>query len=282
MIALRKYLYRQLFRGIERNGRLTLLNRVLVFVILLAVCASALSTERSLPTAWHHLLVYCEMAFGAIFFLEYAARIFAAAHKPGPHSAWKKRWDFIKSPLAIIDLLVIISTFIPMITADAAMLRILRLMRVMVILKFSRAIEELWDAMAERSDDLLVTAGLTIALLMFGATALYVVEGHIQPDKFGSIPRALWWAVITLTTVGYGDVAPVTALGKVIAGFIALSGIALVAMPTGIIAAAFSDAMQRRRDKQIDELQRHMEEQDETDRHLAAQLADLEKKQNSR
>ena len=86
-----------------------------------------------------------------------------------------------------------------------------------------------------------------IGLLVFGATALYLVEGHIQPDKFGSIPRSLWWAIITLTTIGYGDVYPVTVVGKIIAGFVAICGIGLIAMPTGILAAAFSDAMERSR-----------------------------------
>jgi voltage-gated potassium channel len=83
--------------------------------------------------------------------------------------------------------------------------------------------------------------------VLASATALYLVEGPVQPEQFGSIPRALWWAVATLTTIGYGDVYPVTALGKLLAGVTAITSIGLVAMPTGILAAAFSDAMQRRR-----------------------------------
>ncbi len=85
-------------------------------------------------------------------------------------------------------------------------------------------------------------------LLLIGSVALFWAEGHVQPEKFGSIPRALWWAIITLTTVGYGDVAPITALGKVLASIVALGGVALVAMPAGIMAAAFSDAMQKKRE----------------------------------
>jgi voltage-gated potassium channel len=83
--------------------------------------------------------------------------------------------------------------------------------------------------------------------MLFGATALYWAEGDIQPDRFGSIPRALWWAVATMTTIGYGDVYPITPLGKVLASVTAILSIGLIAMPTGILAAAFSDGMDRHR-----------------------------------
>jgi voltage-gated potassium channel len=81
--------------------------------------------------------------------------------------------------------------------------------------------------------------------MLVSATALYLVEGPEQPDKFGSIPRALWWAAVTLTTIGYGDVFPVTPLGKLLAAMTAMAGIGLIAAPTGILAAAFSEAFQR-------------------------------------
>jgi len=81
--------------------------------------------------------------------------------------------------------------------------------------------------------------------MLLAATALYWAEGDVQPDRFGSIPRALWWAVVTLTTVGYGDVAPITPLGKALAAAVAVIGIGLIALPAGMLAAAFSDAIQR-------------------------------------
>ena len=133
----------------------------------------------------------------------------------------------------------------------AAVLRVIRLLRIVSIMKFSRfsaAMREIGAALRERSYDLLVCATLALVLVLLGAAGLYWVEGDLQPKQFGSIPRALWWAVITLTTVGYGDAYPVTALGRLIGSAVAIGGVLLVALPTGIVAAAFSDAMQRRRE----------------------------------
>ncbi len=283
MRRLRKFLHNQLFVGALPDGRLTLTNKLLIIVILAAVGTAALSTEPSLSPDWHARFVHFELFFGAVFLVEYVARIYAAAEEPGEGSAWRKRLRFIVSPIGLIDLVVVVSTLMPLVTADAAMLRTVRLLRVFAVMKFgrfSKAIKEVWAAVSERGDDLIVTMALAGMLLLFGATALYMAEGDLQPDEFGSIPRALWWSVITLTTVGYGDAAPITPMGKVFASMVALSGIALVAMPTGIIAAAFSEAMQRRRDQRIEAMRRHLERLDEVDEAVEAKLAALERARN--
>ncbi len=280
---MRKYLHHQLFTGVEFDGRLTLLNKLLVAIILLAVCTAVLSTEADLHDAWHYELLIVEAVFGAIFLAEYLARIYAAAENPGPESDWAKRWRFIRSPLGLIDLAVVVASLLPLFVSHSAVLRTIRLLRVIAVMKFgrfARALREVWGAVKDRGDDLIVTFALAGMLLLFGATALYLTEGDVQPEQFGSIPRALWWAVITLTTVGYGDAFPITPLGKVFASFVALSGIALVAMPTGIIAAAFSEAMQRRRDQRIEEMRAHLERLDQVDEAVEAKLAALERTNN--
>lgn len=285
MEDLRKTLYHQLFEGAEPDGQLTLFNRILIVVIILAVTSAALSTEPQITGEWHHILLVSELVFGAIFLLEYAARIYAAAEQPGSGSDWQKRWRFIRSPLAIIDLIVVVSTLVPFLTADAAMLRTVRLLRVVAVMKFgrfSRAIRELAGAIADRMDDLIIVAALGTVILLFSSTAMYMIEGHVQPDKFGSIPRSMWWAVITLTTVGYGDVTPVTSAGKVVGAIVAISGVVLVAMPTGIIAAAFSDAMQRRRDKMMEDVRKHLTEIEEEEEVIEAKLAALERKKRGK
>lgn len=283
MPRLRATLHHQLFVGAEPDGSLTALNKVVVTAIVLAVAAGVVETEPTLPAQWRHALRWSEVALGVVFLAEYCARIYAAADTPGPASAWRKRWRFIRSPLGLLDLLVVISTLTPAVTADAAMLRIVRLVRVIALMKFgrfSKAIREVGAAIAERGDDLIVTVALASVLLLFGATALYMTEGPVQPEQFGSIPRALWWAINTFTTVGYGDVVPVTPLGKVFAAVVALSGIAFVAMPTGIIAAAFSEAMQRRRDLRLDEMRKHLERLDQVDESVEAKIAALERTSN--
>ena len=109
------------------------------------------------------------------------------------------------------------------------------------------ALSLLVDAVHTRRFELAASLVIGAVLLVVSATLLYVVEGMAQPETFGSIPRAMWWSIATLTTVGYGDVTPVTPLGKLCAGAIAILGIGVIAMPTGILAAAFSDALQARR-----------------------------------
>lgn len=284
MAGLRTKLHEQLFVGAHLDGRLTALNRLLILVIVLAVFTAALHTEPSLPAHWHTAMVWAEVVFGIIFLVEYVARIYAAAEVAGEASAWSKRWAFIKSPIGLIDLFVVITTLMPLVTADATLLRTFRLLRVFAVMKFgrfSKAIQAVWEAVADRADDLIVTMALAFVFVLAGATALYISEGAIQPEAFGSIPRALWWSIITLTTVGYGDVAPVTAMGKVFASIVALSGIAFVAMPTGIIAAAFSDAMHRRRDLKIEEMRKHLERLDEVDEQVESKLAALERANKS-
>ena len=126
--------------------------------------------------------------------------------------------------------------------------RLVRVLRVLSLARNSQigvAIRLLHDALRQRMTELLLSLCLALTVLLISATLLFALEGSAQPEAFGSIPRSLWWAVATLTTVGYGDVTPITVLGKVCAAVAAITSIALVAMPTGIMAAAFSEAFQK-------------------------------------
>ncbi len=233
-------------------------------MILLAVALSVVGTEPTVVQENGRFFIFAEMGFGVIFAVEYLGRVWSVVEAPHASSDFSKRLRYMLSPMAIIDLVVVIASLSPFVFTDIAILRVVRLFRLAALAKFGRfshALEELGEAVHSRRYELSVTAALAGCLLLVGATALYWAEGSVQPDKFGSIPRALWWAVITLTTVGYGDVSPVTPIGKMFAALIALSGVALVAMPAGIMAAAFSEAMHRRRERELAaELEAEVEE----------------------
>ncbi|MFB0612413.1 potassium channel family protein [Aurantiacibacter poecillastricola] len=252
--SLRRKTYRQLFASSRTDGRLTLTNRLLIAVVLISVIFAVLGTEAALASEYRDIFIAAEMTFGGVFLVEYVCRVWSVAEKEGSETAWRKRLDFIISPFGLLDLAVVVASLFPLLVTGAPLFRLLRLLRLAALMKFGRfsmALRELGHAISERRYDLFVTLALAASLLLFGAAALHWAEGRVQPEAFGSIPRAMWWSIITLTTVGYGDVSPITPLGKILAAMVALSGIGLVAMPTGIIAAAFSDAMQRHRERTV-------------------------------
>ncbi|MDQ3178883.1 MAG: ion transporter [Acidobacteriota bacterium] len=160
------------------------------------------------------------------------------------------RLRYIFSLMAIIDLLGILPTFLPMIfTIDLRVVRFLRVFRLFRLFKLNRYVQslnKLDDVVRSRKEELLVTLVMISMLLLFSSSLMYLVENEAQPDKFPNIPAAMWWGVATLTTVGYGDIFPITPLGKLLGGFIALLGIGMFALPTGILASGFAEEIARK------------------------------------
>ena len=249
---LRLRTYRQLDPAVRTGQGLSLANLVVTAAVLFSVLLAVLETERTVYDPFKLGFEVAEKILTILFTFEYIARFWSASDAPGEATTLSKRIKFFGSLAGLLDFLVLIVAWAPFFTANLALLRLVRLARIARLAKlgrFSRAAEHLRYAVTTRAYELLLAVSLAIILLVVGATALYWAEGDIQSDKFGSIPRALWWSVVTLTTVGYGDVSPVTPLGKVIAGLVAVAGIGLVALPTGILASGFSEAVQRDRDK---------------------------------
>ncbi len=213
--------YRQLEPAARSARGLSLTNYIVVGAVLTSVLIAILETEPTIYDPYQRAFESTERALTLLFSIEFLGRSWSAAEAPGLAKPFKKRLKFFLSFAGIMDFLVLVIAWLPMFTANLALLRVARLARIARLAKlgrFSRAADHLHYAVTTRAYELLLAVSLAVILLIVGATALYWVEGLVQPDKFGSIPRALWWSVVTLTTVGYGDVSPITPLGKVIAG----------------------------------------------------------------
>lgn len=192
-----------------------------------------------------------------IFTIEYLMRVYVSDLTHPSSSRLKSALKFIFSAYGLIDLLAIIPFYLPMlIKTDLRFLRILRLIRFLRVLKINRynnSLNIIGEVIREKKAELAVTGFVTILILFLASFLMYYVEGEHQPEQFAHIIASFWWAVATLTTVGYGDVYPITGLGKVISGFIAIMGIGIVALPTGLISAGFMSKIEKLRQNDTNE-----------------------------
>jgi voltage-gated potassium channel len=189
----------------------------------------------------------------AIFSIEYLLRLWTCNVDVTYKGRIKGRIKYFFSPLALIDLFAILPFYIPMIIPiDLRFLRVIRLVRIFRILKFGRysaSLQMLGRVLRKKKSELIVTFFVVFLLLIIASSLIYEFEREAQPEKFSSIPGSMWWAVVTLTTVGYGDVYPVTTMGKILSSFIALLGIGLFALPAGILSAGMVEEMQKKKEK---------------------------------
>jgi voltage-gated potassium channel len=249
---------RRLYLALEPSARatgLSRLNRVIAIAIVVSVVFAIIESEPRVLEASPALFVAVEYFFGGLFLMEYLARLWVSVENPRYAAGWRGRVRYMVSPTALLDLLAVSPLFLAAIGTEAYVVRLVRLLRVVRLAnlgRFSGAIGALTAAIRSRRFELLVSFCFAGLVLLLTSTLMYVVEGGGQPDAFGSIPRAMWWSVATLTTVGYGDVIPLTPMGRVLAGITAVTGIGLIAMPTGILAAALSQAMRSGRTKGLD------------------------------
>ena len=223
------------------------LSRANVAIVSL-ICASILigvfETEPALFDGRERIFDLAHTLFFCVFLLEYLARLYAAPMNPRYGSSRRYAMTFA----SLVDLLVLVSFLLPFFGLEAALLRMFRaarLVRLARLGRYSLAMSMIIGAVYQRRYELGVSFISAIALMLLSSTVLYMAERHVQPEDFGSIPRAMWWSIATLTTVGYGDIVPVTVMGKFAATLTAVTGIGLIALPTGILASAFSDALQK-------------------------------------
>jgi voltage-gated potassium channel len=242
----------------DEGGGLSPVTIVLVGLVILSFVTLALETEPTLP-AWLSTAVGAANTIIVVLFaLEYVVRLWAVGENPA-YAGAGGRMHYAFTPLALADL----AAFAPELAltlfapeeggAMLAALRALRLFRLFKLARYVPAFSIVGAALRRAGPPLLAALAVAAVQVYVAALILYFIEGAIegQQEEFGSVTRALWWAVVTLTTVGYGDVYPITPLGRFAAALIALAGIGIVAMPTGIIASAFAEEFRERHEAKL-------------------------------
>ena len=192
-----------------------------------------------------------------IFTVEYLLRIWTADMLYPELSPCRARLKYVSSGMAIIDLIAILPFYLPMfMTVNPVVIRSLRLVRLLRLFKLSRytdAVSSIWSVFRNKIQEIIVSVVFVVIVLIIASLLIYYAEHDAQPDKFANAFSGVWWAVATLTTVGYGDIYPVTGMGRFLGGIIALTGIGLVAVPTGIISAGFVELLEKKRGDKPDE-----------------------------
>ena len=216
----------------------------LVLLIGISVTAAVLKTVPQIGTP-HGALIDLILILATIgFAIEYFLRIWIAAENPGAAGAARERLRYVFSLPGLVDLVAAI----PFALAPHVGLNLdwLDIVPIFKLLRHTAAFQFMVEAVYSERRVLWSAAVLMLVLLVFQSSLVYYFEREAQPDKFGSIPEAMWWGIVTLTTVGYGDVTPVTLWGKIAGGLTAVMGLCMFAIPVGIIASAFIEAVRRR------------------------------------
>ncbi len=247
--GLRRRVYEVLELGRGEDRLSAWVDAFLIALIVLNVLAFVAETVPSIERELGGWLFGFEIFSVILFSIEYGLRIWSSVEatflKRLP--PWQARLGFARRPELLIDLLAVLPFYLSFIAPlDLRLLRVLRLMRFLKLGRYSPAMHTIVRVLGNERRALFGALMLVLTALLFASTGMYYLEYRAQPDRFGSIPESAWWAIVTLTTVGYGDVAPVTPLGKLFAGFVMLTGLVVLALPIAIIATGFSQEVGRR------------------------------------
>ena len=253
MTALKLYFFKLLTVDKKNHLASRIVDLVITNLILLNVVAIILASYPELYTKYKTEFYLFEVFSVIIFSLEYLLRLWTSPLHYAGKSVKHPYLKFIFSTWGLIDLLAILPFYAPFLfTMNLVFLRSLRLMRLLRILKLSRysqSLRVIGQILKEKKADLGITFFMTFILLIIASTLMYNIEHQAQPENYKNIGDAFWWAIATLTTVGYGDIYPITNLGRFFSGVIAVLGIGLVALPTGIISSAFIKNLDDRKEK---------------------------------
>jgi len=266
-MAIKVRVYRALYPG-DNDSRW--LDSSIITLIAINVLAVILETEEAY-TAPYHIYFHVFEWFSSLFFtVEYVLRLWVVDLEFDPRHPWKSRARYIFSFMALVDLVAILPFYIvffapfPLDLRFIRAIRLLRLFRILKMGRYAHAVRTMTAVLGRKKEELAMTTFILVLLLVLSASGIYFVEhvpleqtlpsGEVVQvqdpnDPFRSIPASMWWAVVTLTSVGYGDVVPHTAFGKFVAAIVSLLGVGFVALPTGILAAGFAEEMREQRMK---------------------------------
>ena len=249
--TIRRRLYEVLERARDDDRLSAGVDIAIISVIGVNVLAIVIETLPWVTGGLARALQVLEVASVLLFTVEYLLRLWTARYRRPGQRGMVGALRFAVSPAGLIDLMAIIPFYLPFVIAvDLRFVRVLRIARFLRLLKLGRYLRSValfGKVLRERRDELLITVMMTALLLLVASILMYYIEGEAQSDKFPNILSSLWWAVVTLTTIGYGDVVPVTGWGRLLSGLVAVMGIGLVAVPTGIVSSGFIEELAKQR-----------------------------------
>ena len=243
------------------------LSRIVDFALISLVAANILAiileSIDSLFVRHGSFFASFETVSVFVFSLEYFLRVWSAPEREtqGAISAWRQRRAHMLSPLAIADLLAILPFYLTAVfQVDFRFLRVLRLLRILKLTRYAHAMSMLLSVLYSERRAFGAAFSLLIVAVIFASSGIYLAEHEAQPEAFASIPAAMWWALVTLTTVGYGDVIPITPIGKIFASAVTIIGVGMAALPTGLIVAGFTEVTRHNRQLLKEELNDALED----------------------
>jgi len=244
---MKKRLHEILQAGKGSDFSSKLIDLFLMSLVLMSVVAVILESVPEIQEIYFHRLRLFEIFCISVFSIEYLLRLWTA-----PQKYPKAKYPYLKyffSFYGLIDICAIIPFYLSLYTTsiDLRILRVVRVLRIIKISHYNTALQDLWNAIYDERKSFYSASYIFTVALLISASLAYYAENTAQPEAFKSIPHAIWWAIITLTTVGYGDVSPVTFFGKIIGIFTALMGVCTVALLTGIVANSFSAQLSRKK-----------------------------------